>query len=61
MHIFSLSINKDHRKGNKKVSQAIFFMTGLTTVYLQQMYAVTVWMIMQCFGGVKVKDELNGN
>ena len=31
-HIFSPSINKDHRKGNNKVSQAIFSTTGLITV-----------------------------
>jgi len=28
---------------------------------MQQTFAVTAWTIMERFGGVKVKDELNGN
>ena len=31
-HIFSPSINKNHRKGNDKVCQAIFYTTCLTVV-----------------------------
>ena len=28
---------------------------------MQEVFAVTAWTIMKCFGGVKVEDELNGN
>jgi hypothetical protein len=56
-HILSTSINKNHRKGNDKVCQAIL----KTVDHMQQTHAVMAWTIMQHFGGVKVEDELNGS